>query len=125
MNNAIDVSEYTCLKAKACRMYQELTEVRNEIKAMEQNMVEQMVNTQTQVLAVITDHRPAVFKLQNRTRRVALTQADLKGMLVTFLHQQFTTIPLEKMKEFAISLADSIWRARRVTQETRVVVKPT
>jgi hypothetical protein len=118
-----DVTEYTNLLTKAADQYLALKETRLAIKAMEQHMLQEMQNTQSPIITVVTDNQRAIIKLQDRSRRIPLTEADLKRMLATFLHAQFTNIPLMKMEEFAISIADRIWKGRRIKQDRRVVLK--
>ena len=118
-----DVTEYTKLLAKAAEQYLALKETRLKIKTMEERMLQEMQNTQSPILTVVSANQRGILKVQDRSRRVPLTETDLKRMLATCLQAQFTNIPLPKMQEFAISIADRIWKGRRIKQDRRVVLK--
>ena len=119
-----DVTEYTTLKEKAKALYNQLKEMRLQIQMMEKRMIQEMTNTQKPMLSVISDNQQAIIKLQDRSRRIPLTEADLKGKLRDCLHEQFGhTVGLPKIQEFAVAIAHRIWSERRVKKDQRIVLK--
>jgi hypothetical protein len=118
-----DVSHYSGLKQKALMLYKELSKVRKEIKVVEDQMILEVQRTQGP-LTVTADNRKAVIRVQDRCRRVPLTEADLKEKLSACLIERFgATVALDSIAEFALTIAKRIWSERRVKQERRVSLK--
>lgn len=91
---------------------------------MEQRMIQEMTSTQSPMLTVVSDSRPGTIKLQDRTRRVPLSEVDLQSKLQACLHELFgQQVTMTKIQEFSISIAHRIWSERRVKCEQRVVFK--
>jgi hypothetical protein len=119
-----DVTEYTTLKQRSRALYIELKDVRLQLQLMEQRMIQEMQKTQKPVLSVISENRHAIIKLQDRSRRIPLTEADLKVKLRDCLHEQFGhSVGLPKIEEFAVAIAHRIWSERRVKKDQQVVLK--
>jgi len=119
-----NVTEYTNLKKKASGLYTALKAVRMEIHAMEQRMIQEMTATQSPMLSVISDSRPGIIKIQDRTRRVPLSELDLQTKLQACLHELFgQQVTMPKIQEFSISISGRIWAERRVKCDQKVVFK--
>jgi uncharacterized protein YigA (DUF484 family) len=118
----IDVSTYTALKQSACRLYTELKTIRAQIHTMEQQMIQEMEKTQSPIMSVTTDNKQGIIKLHDRTRRLPLTESDLKEKLRDCLRAQFGhNVP--KIEEFSVAIAHRIWSERRVKREQKIVLR--
>ena len=118
-----DISEYTTYKQQATDLYQALKDVRLKIHAIEERMIQEMQQTQQSMMVVVSDNQQAVIKLQGRTRRIPLSEEDLKARLQECLQAQFGNVDPHKIVEFSASIAHKIWSERRVKEFHRVVVK--
>jgi hypothetical protein len=118
------VTEYANLKQRARDLYVSLKAVRLQIQTMEDRMIREMQTTQQPICSAVSENQQAVIKLQERTRRIPLTQADLKGKLRDCLHEQFGhSVGLPKIEEFAIAIAHRIWTERRTKRVYGVLMK--
>ena len=87
-------------------------------------MIQEMQKNQKPILSVVSENRHAIIKLQDRSRRIPLTEADLKVKLRDCLHEQFGhSVGLPKIEEFAVVIAHRIWSERRVKRDQHVVLK--
>jgi uncharacterized sporulation protein YeaH/YhbH (DUF444 family) len=118
-----DVSNYCQLKKHSQELYKQLTAVRKEIKTVEEQMIQQCQLTQ-QPLVVVAENKPALIRLQTRTRRLPLTEEDLKLKLRECLVEKFgSTVDQKNIADFSVILAHRIWSERRVKTDPKISMK--
>lgn len=117
-----DITEYTTLKRQAKELYTNLKQVRDQIKQMESRMLVEIQQTQ-RPLTVIAENRRGIIRLQDRSRRLPLTQLDLKDKLKDCLREKFHNVANDSIEDFAESISKRIWSERRVKREQRVSFK--
>jgi hypothetical protein len=118
-----DVSHYSGLKARAAQVYKTLVTIRKEIKVFEQQMILEFQRTQAP-LNVVADNRPAVIRIQDRTRRLPLTEKDLREKLLSCLLIQFDgKVHKTSIEQFSVEISKKIWSERRTTQDHRISLK--
>jgi hypothetical protein len=118
-----DVSRYSGLKQKATELYKSLAAVRKEIRNIEEQMLLEITRTQ-QPLSVTADNRTALIRVQDRRRRLPLTEAHLKDKLRECLTERFgTTVSPDSIAEFAVSISKRIWSERRIKTDQKISMK--
>jgi hypothetical protein len=118
-----DVTEYSHLRQKALSLFRTLKGVRSQIRTMEQRMIQEMTTTQNNILSVTSENRYGFIKLHDRTRRLPLTEVDLKTKLRDCLHEKFPQVEIQKIEEFAVSISNRIWAERRTKRDQKVSLK--
>jgi len=117
-----DVSVYTNKKREVQDLYHALHNARIELKRMEICLIEEWKRT-SQPFRVISDSIPVRIKVQERHRRIPLTQNDLGTKIAECLFERFgAQVPPAEITEFAQTVTKRIWSERRIRRETMVLI---
>jgi hypothetical protein len=118
-----DVLRYCELKTQAQELFSALTKVRKEINAFELQVIERAKQTQQSLVSVVVQNRQAVIRVHNRSRRLPLTEEDLRLKLCKCLVERFKNVDSDELSKFSFALARRIWSERRTKNEPKVTMK--
>lgn len=119
-----DVVKYLEVKSQAKKLFMELKDIRQRIRLMEQQMVDRLKSSNQSSVSVVVHDRPATLRVMDRTRRVPLTESDLKERLRDCLMERFKDSTSEQsINEFAVSMGSKIWSTRRIKREEKLSLK--
>ena len=118
-----DISEYTQLKEQARSLYESLQVVRGQIKSMEQAMLAEL-SKDGRPIPVVANNRTGVVRIQDRSRRLPLTERDIQEKLRDSLQEKFgDAVDGASLDSFAVSIGHQIWTGRRVRRDPCVCLK--
>lgn len=119
-----DITKYDDLQKHKLELNRQLRQVRMDIKTFETQMIQEMQKKNQPLLTVQVRNVPSIVRLSTRTRRVQLTEADLRRQLQICLHDQFgSQVQDASIEEFATTMSRRIWSERRVKNDQKISIK--
>jgi hypothetical protein len=119
-----DITKYDDLQKLKLELNRQLRQVRLDIKTFEAQMIQEMQNKNQPLLSVQVRSVPSIVRLSTRTRRVQLTETDLRRQLQVCLQDQFgSQVQKASIEEFAATMSRRIWSERRVKNDQKISVK--
>ena len=119
-----DITKYADLQKLKSDLNIQLRQVRLDIKTFETQMIQEMEHNNQPLLSVQVRNVPSIVHLRTHSRRVQLTEADLKRQLQMCLQEQFgAQVQQENIEKFATAMSRRIWSERRVKNDRKISIK--